>query len=104
MGDKTTERRKGSKKVFGSGLARVFTNSILSTITYKFSDTLELETKIFFNMDSHLSYVIKPEIRYDINDAFKMTFGIDFVDGVEDTFFGQFDNDDRSYLFLRYSF
>ncbi len=104
MGEKSTERQKVGKKVFGSGLARVFTNSVLSTITYKFSDTLEWETKLAFNMDSHLSYFIKPEIRYDISDELKLTFGVDFIEGVQDTFFGRFEKDDRSYLFLRYSF
>ncbi len=104
MGDKSTERQKVSKKVFGSGLARVFTNSILSTVTYKFSDSLEFETKFAFNLDGHLSFLIKPEIRYDVNDNLKLTFGMNCIEGVQDTFFGQFEKDDRSYFFLRYSF
>ena len=104
MGENTTEKRQRNKKTFGSGLGRVFTNSFLSTITYKLSDTLELENKLAFNMDSHLSYVIKPEIRFDISDNLKLTFGLNFIEGVQDTFFGQFDNDDRSYFFLKYSF
>ncbi len=104
MGEKTTQSRQDERPSSGSGLGRVFTNSFLSTITYKFSDTLEVETKLLFNLDHHLSYVIKPEIHYDITDELKLTFGIDFIEGVQDTFFGQFDNDDRSYFFLRYSF
>ncbi len=104
MGEKTTQSRQDERPSSGSGLGRVFTNSFLSTITYKFSDTLEVETKLLFNLDHHLSYVIKPEIHYDITDELKLTFGVDFIEGVQDTFFGQFDNDDRGYFFLRYSF
>ena len=104
MGDTTTQSREDKRPAFASGLGRVSRNSFLSTITYKFSDTLELETKLANNLDHHLSYVINPEINYDITDAFKLTFGIDFIEGNQTTFFGQFDNDDRSYFFLRYSF
>jgi hypothetical protein len=104
MGDKTTRSRQDKRPAFGSGLGRVFANSVLSTITYKASDTLEAETKLLFNLDEHLSYVIKPEIHYDINDKLKLTFGVDFIEGVQDTFFGQFGNDDRGYFLLRYSF
>ncbi len=104
MGDTTTQPREDERPAFATGLGRVFRNSFLSTVTYKFSDTLELETELAFNMDSHVSYVINPEVRYDITDKLKFTFGIDFVEGVQKTFFGQFDNDDRSYFFLKYSF
>ena len=55
-------------------------------MNYKASDTLEAETKLLFNLDEHLSYVIKPEIHYDINDKLKLTFGVDFIEGVQDTF------------------
>jgi len=51
-----------------------------------------------------MSHVINPEINYNITDELKLTFGIDFIEGNQTTFFGQFDNDDRSYFFLRYSF
>ena len=104
MGDTTTQSRDDERPAFASGLGRVFRNSFLSTVTYKFSDTLELENKLLFNMDHHLSYVIKPEVHYDISDELELTFGIDFIEGNQTTFFGQFDNDDRSYFFLRYSF
>lgn len=104
MGDTATQSREDKRTAFASGLGRVFRNSFLSTITYKFFDTLELENKLLFNMDHHLSYVIKPEVHYDISDELKITLGIDFIEGVQDTFFGQFDHDDRGYFFLRYSF
>jgi hypothetical protein len=104
MGDTTTRSREDERPASATGLGRVFRNSFLSTITYKFSDILELETKLLFNLDHHLSHVIKPEIHYDINDKLKLTFGVDFIEGNQTTFFGQFDNDDRSYFFLRYSF
>ena len=104
MGDTTTQSREDKRPAFATGLGRVFRNSFISTVTYKFSDTLELETKLANNLDHHMSYVINPEINYDITDQFKLSFGIDFIEGNQTTFFGQFDNDDRSYFFLRYSF
>ncbi len=104
MGDTTTQSREDKRTAFASGLGRVFSNSFLSTIIYKFSDTLELENKLLFNMNHHLSYVIKPEVHYDISDELKLTLGVDFIEGVQDTFFGRFDKDNRSYFFLRYSF
>ncbi|MHC4268854.1 MAG: hypothetical protein ACYSTS_10335 [Planctomycetota bacterium] len=104
MGDTTTQSRDDKRPAFSTGLGRVFRNSFLSTITYKFSDTLEWETELAFNMNSHVSYLINPEVRYDITDKLKFTFGIDFIEGVQNTFFGQFEDDDRSYFFLRYSF
>ncbi|GAX61285.1 hydrolases of the HAD superfamily [Candidatus Scalindua japonica] len=104
MGDNTTQSREDKRPAFASGLGRVFRNSLLSTITYKFSETFELETKLANNLDHHMSYVINPEINYDITDELKLTVGIDFIEGTQTTFFGQFDNDDRGYFFLRYSF
>jgi len=104
MGDTTTQSRQDKRPAFATGLGRVFRNSFLSTVIYKFSDTLELENTLLFNTDHHLSYLIKPEVHYDISDELKLTFGIDFIEGNQTTFFGQFDNDDRSYFFLRYSF
>ena len=104
MGDTTTRSREDERPAFGTGLNRVFRNSFLSTITYKFSDTLNIETKLLYNLNDHVDYFINPEIHYDITDELKFTFGVNLFEGVQDSFFGQFDNDDRSYFFLKYSF
>ena len=103
-GEKATRSRRDKRPAFGSGLGRVFTNSFLSTITYKASDALEIDTKLLFNLDEHLSFLVKPETHYDITDKIRITLGFNFIEGNKSTFFGQFDNDDRAYLFLRYSF
>lgn len=104
MGEKTTKSRGDDSPAFGSGLARVFTNSLLSTVNYKISDAFEIETNLLFNLDDHLSYVIKPEIHYDISDKTKLVLGVDIIEGVQETFFGQFEEDDRAYFSLRHSF
>jgi hypothetical protein len=50
-------------------------------------------------------FLIRPSVHYNISDSTNITIGADvFEGGDENTLFGQFDDKDRLYVELKYSF
>ncbi|RJP73948.1 MAG: hypothetical protein C4532_03755 [Candidatus Abyssobacteria bacterium SURF_17] len=83
---------------------RVFSNSLFVHIEYEFSDYFRLDFEGMVNLDNGEDYFLKPEFSYDINDNLTIALGFDFLWGPNDTFFGQFDESDRIYTKLTYTF
>lgn len=67
-------------------------------------ETLEFILSLVYGINES-EFLIRPSIEYDITDSTKIKVGADlFEGGATDTFFGQFDEKDRIYLELKYSF
>lgn len=67
-------------------------------------ETLNAELRAEYRVNDS-DYHINPKLEYAITDAWKTTLGFDIMGGGEDdTFYGQFDEKDRVYVELRYSF
>lgn len=67
-------------------------------------ETLEFVLSVGYGVNES-EFLIRPSLGYDLNDSTKIKVGVDlFEGGDEDTLFGQFDEKDRVYLELKYSF
>ncbi len=67
-------------------------------------ETLEFVVFTVYGVNEE-EFLIRPTITYDITDSIKIKVGADFFEGGDkDTFFGQFDEKDRLYVELKYSF
>ena len=68
------------------------------------NETLEVVLSTIYGVNE-TEFVIRPSMEYDITDSTKITVGADFFEGGDDdTMFGQFDEKDRLYVELKYSF
>lgn len=68
------------------------------------NETLEAVVSTIYGVNE-TEFVIRPSLEYDITDSTKITVGADFFEGgVDDSLFGQFDDKDRLYAELKYSF
>ena len=67
-------------------------------------ETLKAELRTEYRVNDG-DYHVRPELEYAITDAWKATLGADIMGGGDDdTFYGQFNDNDRLYASLRYSF
>jgi hypothetical protein len=67
-------------------------------------ETLEFVLSVGYGVNES-EFLIRPSLEYDITDSTKIKVGVDlFEGGDENTLFGQFDEKDRVYLELKYSF
>lgn len=53
---------------------------------------------------SDQSWMVRPKVSYEFTDSIKATAGVDLFGGNAATFFGQFDENDRIYSELEYTF
>lgn len=68
------------------------------------NETLEVVLSTIYGVNG-TEFVIRPSLEYDITDSTKIKVGADFFEGGDDdSLFGQFDDKDRLYVELKYSF
>ncbi|GAK56063.1 hypothetical protein U27_03025 [Candidatus Vecturithrix granuli] len=68
------------------------------------NETLEVVVSTIYGVNE-TEFLIRPSIEYDITDSTKIKVGADFFEGGDnDTMFGQFNEKDRLYVELKYSF
>lgn len=84
-------------------LTRPFQLSLLTRVRYIFSEELALsvEGAIDFN---DKAYVIRPKMIWEFYEGFHLSAGVDIINGPDGSFFNQFDEDERAYLWLKYQF
>ncbi len=67
-------------------------------------ETIELTVTGIYRVHDE-DYALRSKIEYDLTDSWRLTGGIDLFGGGDDySFFGQFDENDRLYAEVRYSF
>jgi len=104
IGDHTTKKGEDQLPVSGAMVNRVFSNSLFAHIEYEFSDYFRLDCEGMVNLDNGEDYFVKPEFSYDVNDNLTIAVGFDLLWGPSDTFFGGFDESDRVFTKLTYTF
>lgn len=68
------------------------------------NETLEVVVSTIYGVNE-AEFLIRPSMEYDITDSTKIKVGADlFEGGASDTMFGQFDQKDRLYVEVKYSF
>lgn len=98
--DFTQELHKGEKS---TNLERIFQLSLLGDIEYLFSEDIRLIFSWAYNFDD-TDYVLRPRFEWDFVEGVSLIAGFDIINGPVGSFFGQFDRDDRGYLWLKYLF
>jgi hypothetical protein len=72
-------------------------------VNRKFSDRLEAEMLYVASLN-RTDWMLRPRVKWNLRPDLGLVFGIDIFEGKPLGLFGQFDNRDRVYTELRYSF
>jgi len=102
VGEDVTEKATGSD--MGTSLDRVLTSAVAINVTWEFSDYTKLEVTGAYDFDQGDDYFFQPQLVHQMNDYFEITVGIDVIGGPKDTFLGQFKDNDRLFVKLKYAF
>ena len=84
------------------GLSQAFTNTAIGLFRYEFSDDTELEWRTTINLDKW-DHLLEVQFSHKFSDALELVIGGTVFGGDADTFFGQFDENDRVFLRLTYT-
>lgn len=84
------------------GLRQAFSNTAIGLFRYEFNDDTELELRATINPDDW-DYLIELQFSHKFSDAFEAVLGATVFGGDADTFFGQFDENDRLFVHLIYT-
>ena len=82
---------------------RLFLQSLLTRLEYKFSEYFRIRLLNGFNFNNH-AYYLEPEIIWQPIDDLELRLGANILDGPSDTLFGLFDKQDRIYTSVKYFF
>lgn len=99
-----THKGRAPNRFESSGLGRVFKNSVISRLTYELSDTARFTLFATANFMPSTNTYIQPKFEYSFIDNVWVEGGFDILNGRKSTFWGQFDDEDRSFLTVKYSF
>ena len=103
-GEHVTRKGRTMDGVPATRLGRHLDGSLLGRAVYELNERLALELKACANLRGGNNFYVQPSLRYDITEDLRLKVGADIFTGSDDTFFGQFDNNDRVFLILEYYF
>lgn len=95
----TSEEQKFSYQ----DLNHVFQQSLMARVECSVGDYAQLAVKGVYNIAAE-DYYLRPELNYDITGGLKLTVLADILDGPKNGFFGQYRNNDRVQVRMKYSF
>jgi hypothetical protein len=101
--EKISRHRDPTSAYVNSGFGRTLTNSLLINLELKFSEDTLLKFGLIQNFDLQDSYV-STQLSHQLNDEFKVSIGLDVLNGTSDSLFGQWTNNDRLFLSTSYHF
>ncbi len=102
VGEEVT--KEGSGFDTGSALDRVLVSALAGNITYEFTEYTKLELRGLIDFYKGDDYFFQPQLVHRVSDEFEVTAGFDIIGGPSDTFFGQFKDNDRVFVKLKYMF
>ena len=102
VGEEVT--REGEGFDGGAGLDSLLVNAIAGNITYEFTEYTKLELIGVVDLYQGDDYYFQPQLIHQMTDDFEITVGLDLIGGPSDTFFGQFKDNDRVFVKLKYTF
>ena len=103
-GEHVTRKGRRLDGVPPTRLGRHLDHSILGRAVYELNESTALELKACLNLEGGKNCYLQPSLKYDISDDLRLTVGADIFSGSGNTFFGQFDKNDRFFLILEYHF
>ena len=101
--EKISRHRDANSTHVNSGFGRTLTNSILMSLELKFSEDTLMEFGLIQNFDKQDRY-FSMEFSHQFNDDFKISVGLDLLDGPTDSLFGEWTNNDRLHLSATHHF
>lgn len=87
-----------------SPLGTALTGAFAANITYDLSEYTKVELRGIVDVDGGDDYYFQPQLVHEVTDSFEVTAGLDIVGGPSGTFFGDFRDNDRVFMKLKYSF
>jgi hypothetical protein len=88
----------------GTPLDKVLMSAFATNIKYEFTEYTRLELRGIVDFFQGDDYYVQPQLVHEMTDNFEITLGLDILGGPEDTFFGQFKDNDRFFTKLKYTF
>ncbi len=88
----------------GSSLDMAFMGAFATNITYDITEYTSIEFIGIVDVDQGDDYYLQPQLIRQVTDSFEVAVGLDVIGGPEDTFLGQFKDNDRVFFKLKYAF
>ena len=79
-------------------------SAVAVDLTYKFTEYTKFELKGAIDFYQGDDYYVQSQLVHEMTDNFEVTVGFDALGGPRDTFLGQFRDNDRVYVKLKYAF
>ena len=98
-------KKGGGMETGGPPLDRVFMSAVAANITYEFTEYTRVEVQGAIDLYQDDDYYFQPKLVHEMTDNLEIALGVDLLGGSRDTtFFGQFKDNDRVFLKLKYTF
>lgn len=102
LGEHVTEEGKAPET--GTALDRIFRSAFATNMTYEFTDFTKLEIVGVIDFYQGDDFYVQPQVVHEVTDSLEITVGLDLLGGPRGTFFGEFKDNDRAYVKLKYTF
>ena len=83
---------------------RPFQNSILSRLAFKFDENTEFHVSSNGNFHHHNNSFLQPKIIHKLSDSIKIEGGLELFWGAQNSFWGKWKRNDRTFVFMTYVF
>ena len=103
-GEHVTRKGRALDGVPPTGIGRSLDHSVLGRAVYEINERAAIELQAVFNLGGGKDFYLQPSFRYDVRDDLRIVVGADILSGSADTFFGQFDSNDRIFFIVEYYF
>lgn len=103
LGEEVTRSLPMGGDLVQTGFDRVLTDTAIGRVVLSFSDRTRLEVGGTFNFADD-GYLARVAIRHTAIDALEIQAGFDLLEGDTTSFYGNWDDNDRLFVFSTYSF
>jgi hypothetical protein len=88
----------------GASLDSIFKSAFATNVTYGFTEYTKLEVVGIIDVYQGDDYYVQPQLVHEVTDDLEITAGLDLLGGPSGTFFGEFKDNDRVFVKLKYTF
>lgn len=103
LGEAVTRKRPASSPTIDTGFNRALTIAALAALSIEFSERTRLALGGTFNFADD-GYYVRLGLTQKAFDSLELQVGIDLFKGDSESYYGNWENIDRAFLFLTYSF
>ena len=96
-GEEITKKRDEESSFSNIGVSRGMTSDIITSIEFKINEDHSFKTSYIYNFADEDS-LVDLFMESQLNDHLKITYGFQKLSGRENSFFGQWDNNDKAFI------